>query len=220
MRNYDFVVFDMDGTLLDSLSTHDAIFDFFFSRYYTDFPIREVMAKMHGASMAAIFNASGLDAGLVDQILSEIYAFYDSEECRPFYEPLEFVPGVREIISRLNDNGIPVALISNSMHSFVSNVVARNNMADVFDLVAGSAIKTQSKAENFQKLLAQEGMAPGQVLYVGDYEGDVLVSRECGIDCCILYTPIAWVRSTQSLLNDPGPDFIIKDIAHVATIAL
>jgi len=220
MRKYDFVVFDMDGTLVDSYETHYKIFDYYFSRYHTGFPIKEALEKKMGASMLAIFKETKMDDSYIKEVLDDLYDFYYSDECEKFYEPLIFVDGAKETIKKIKDNGIPVAMISNSNYSFVSKIAERNGMIDEFEIIIGSDSETYSKAENFRLLLDKEGVPPERVLYIGDYEGDIIVSRECNIDCCILYTPISWAKSPENLLKDPAPDFIIRDINRVATIAL
>ena len=220
MSKYEYVVMDMDGTLVDTEKTHNEIFDYYFSHNYTDFPIREVMAQGMGGSMFSICRRSGMSDEKIAEMLTDLSKFYLLEECEKYYRSLVLIDGAKEVIKTLIDNKMPVALISNSLRSLVETIMKKNGVYDLFNVVIGSGVYTQSKSENFKKLIEDKKLNPKKVLYLGDYEGDVKVSRECGIDCCILYTPISWTRSLDDLLSDPGPDYVIKHIEKFLNIAL
>lgn len=220
MKKYNYVVMDMDGTLIDTKATHNKIFDYYFTRHYTDFPIMEVMAEGMGGSMFAICKRSGMKDEEIAKMLADLAQFYLSEECEPFYKDLILIKGAKEVIQTLNKNGIPVALISNSLDNLVKKIMEKNCVYNEFDTVVGSNVNTKSKTENFKKLISDKKLNPKKILYLGDYEGDVEVSRACGIDCCILYTSISWTNSLDKLLADPGPDYLIKHIEKFLNIAL
>lgn len=220
MEKYDYVVMDMDGTLIDTEATHNKIFDYYFSRHYTNFPIMEVLAEGKGGSMFAICKRSGMNDSDIAEMLTDLSKFYLSKECEPYYKDLVLRDGAKDVIKTLKKNGIPVALISNSLSTLVKTIMEKNGFYDEFDTVIGSGVYTQSKTENFKKLISDKKLDPKKILYLGDYEGDVKVSRECGIDCCILYTSISWTTSLDNLLADPGPDYLIKKIEKFLNIAL
>lgn len=220
MNKYDYVVMDMDGTLVDTDDTHNKIFEYYFSRNYTDFPIMEVLNQEKGGSMLAICRRSGMSDEKIVEMLENLTQFYLTAECKALYSHLNFAEGAKDVINTLIDNGVPVALISNSLYTLVENIMKNNGMYNVFDTVVGATAHTQSKSENFKRLINNKKLNPAKVLYLGDYEGDIKVSRECGIDCCILYSPISWTRSLDDLLSDPGPDYVIKHIEKFLNIAL
>lgn len=220
MNKYNYVVMDMDGTLVDTKQTHLDIFKDYFSRNYTDFPIMQVMAQGMGGSMFSICKRSGMDDDKIAEMLNDLSEFYLSDECEKYYENLILVSGAIEVIKKLKENGLRVSLISNSLGAFVETIMKKNGVYHEFDEIISSGVTTVSKAESFKKIIADKNLEPNKILYLGDYEGDVAVSRACGIDCCILYSPISWTVSLDDLLSDPGPDYVIKHIEKFLNIAL
>ncbi len=219
MRNYDLVIFDMDGTLVDTEAAHKKMFDRFFDMYFPHHKGMDIVEGGKAQTMLNIFRGAGLDDEEISTVFDKLDIFYRTQ-ADDIIDSLGFIEGAREVILALSKQKMMVALISNSMHELVYKIAETNKMADEFNVVLGAHREAQNKRDRFKNMLAETGIAPERALYIGDVELDVTAAHECGMDCCILYTPIAWLHSLTDLMDKYKPDYVITDINKVLKIAL
>ena len=82
------------------------------------------------------------------------------------------------------------AILSNYMDDLIENVTDRYPMADVFDLIVGSAYEgvTKPGAAIFERTLARLGRAPDEAVFIDDFVHNVAGARAVGM-AAIHYTP-------------------------------
>ena len=219
MRNYDLVIFDMDGTLVDSDRAHNKMFGRFWQMFFPEYYGKDVVENGKGGTLLSIFRQAGMDEPTIEKVFDKLDIFYKSH-ADDIISQLCFVNGAKETIRSIEAGGVAVAMISNSMHRLVMKIAQANDMEKEFRVVIGAQRDAKDKAERFRNILDETGVAPERALYVGDSELDPGVSHACGMDCCILYTPIAWAASAGVLLDENDPDFVVKDIRKILKIVL
>ncbi len=218
MAKYDLVLFDMDGTLIGSGPSHRAMFRRFWETYYPQM-VPEDKLEYLGNSLREIFLAVGFGEDRIDGVFDNLEDFY-ANQAEDIIGKMDYIPGTRETVEALRVGGVETGLVSNSMEFLVKKVAAHNGMEDSFNLIIGADRSFDHKAERFEKIKAQAGIPGGRILYVGDSEHDPQAAEQAGIDCCILYLPIGWMQSEENLMKNHMPDYIVKDISKIATIAL
>lgn len=217
MANYDLVIFDMDGTLLDSGSAHEEMFERYFELYFPDME-NDIIYKHRGKTILESLQLEGIEPPVIDEMFVKLDEFYNLM-AEDIICGLKFDPRARELLRLLADNDIKTAMVTNSMAALARQIVAHNDMD--FDMVVGARPDTQDKQKYFDTILKQTGTPRARTLYVGDAEVDIDVAKKSGIDCCIVYnTPITWANSLEGLLDERDPEYVVKDIRRVRYIVM
>ena len=184
------VIFDLDGTLVDSageiaralnrlLASHDR----------APFARREVEALIgrgvrvlveRALRMARVTRAS------LDDAVGEFERFYAEE----LGTDAQLYPGVREGLLRLELAGIPMAVVTNKPRFFTERLLERLEVLSFFRcLVAGDDGVARKPAGDMLLAAARElGVDIDSVLMLGDSENDVLAARDAGcVVWCVPY---------------------------------
>jgi HAD superfamily hydrolase (TIGR01509 family) len=169
------VLFDVDGTLVDSNYLHTQAWS------------RALRDGGHWAAMNVIHRLVGMGG---DQLTARLLGHSDDDAVdrwRHHYEQLigEVVvfPGATELISALHDAGVRVVLASSSPADHVQHMVELLGVADVIDAATSSNDADRSKPapDIFRSALAAGDVDPQRSLVVGDSIWDVQAARAAGL---------------------------------------
>ena len=204
---YHAVIFDLDGTLLDTLedlrcSVNHALRHFAFPersleeiRSFVGNGVRNLMTK-------------AVPVALEEPRFEEIFAEFKSHYAvhwRDFTRPYD---GVVELVEELHGRGLKLAVVSNKTDAEVKNL-CKEFFGDHILVARGEVPGVQRKPAPDAVLLALEslGMECGQALYVGDSEVDVRTARNAAVDC----VAVTWgFRSREELAAEGATVFIDK----------
>lgn len=177
------VVFDLDGTLLDTLedlaAASNATLDYFgfpahpvdAYRYFVGDGLKTLMQRIVPA-------ASSTDEELTTYMkrFAEIYSRNWNEHSAPY-------DGVVEMVSSLSAAGLQLAVLSNKPHDFtricVESFFPENPFAFVFGQREGVAKKPDPAGA--LEIADKMGLTPDEILYVGDTATDMQTGNRAGM---------------------------------------
>jgi phosphoglycolate phosphatase len=180
---YRAVIFDMDGTLLDTLQdladavnkgleqmgfpTHDLE-----SYKYFVGEGREIMAKK-------TLPEDHRDQETVDRLVD----FINIEYGRSWAEHTRHYPGVPDLLNALNDIKMRMAILSNKPHDFTENMAAKLLSKWHFDYILGASPDVPRKPDPAVALRIAESMKidPACFIFVGDSDIDMKTARAAGM---------------------------------------
>lgn len=176
------VLFDLDGTLLDSLEDiADSVNAVLGRRGLPGRPVGDyrrlvgegVPALVRRAFPEAVAQA-GLEA-LVREVREE-YSRRQDEKTRPY-------PGVAELLDALAARRLPMAVLSNKPDPFTRRVVAARLERWTFAAVRGALPEKPLKPDPSSALeLSRDlGVAPASILYLGDTAVDMRTAVSAGM---------------------------------------
>ena len=179
---YTTVLFDLDGTLLDTLDDLTDAVNRTLSRCgLPQRDRREVRSFLgNGARYLMEHAAPGVAGERFEQLLRDYKADYDAN-CRVKTAPY---PGIDALLRALRAAGCRTGIISNKPDSAVQPQYEAF-FADTMDTAVGEREGIRRKPAPDTVLAAMErlGAAAEQTLYVGDSEVDIRTAQNAGVDC-------------------------------------
>ena len=171
------VLFDLDGTLIDSGPMILASF-----RHATrsvlgrEIPDRELVASVGGSTLEV--QMSAFDAERID----ELVAAYRAHNT-PLHDQLECCVGIEEVLAALKAQGRTLGVVTAKRRMTVDLAFRRLGIERWFDVVVTSDDTTAHKPDPAPILLALErlGVRPDEAAYVGDAPFDVGAARAAGV---------------------------------------
>lgn len=177
------VIFDLDGTLSDSIHSIKHCGDEAVAVFgYGPFSVEQY--KLFVGDGAENLIKRMLIAAGDDSLthFSEAFARYKElfrEGCMYQVKPYD---GIRELLAELKNKGVALAVLSNKPHTETIHVIETLFGKDLFDVIQGQkenvAIKP-SPAGVFQ-ILEQLALTPEDILYLGDTATDMKTGKSAG----------------------------------------
>lgn len=177
------VVFDLDGTLLDTIpDIAGALNRALAACGLPTHPVRRVETFVGGGIRDAVRKA--VPADTPDETLERILEIYKEDYCNRCTEQTARYPGVPEMLERLLQHGFALGVLSNKTEATAQKIV-RTYFPDVpfrcvLGRVDGRPLKPDPAAA-VPVLEALLGLPAGEVAYAGDSGTDILFAKAVGM---------------------------------------
>lgn len=202
---YKFVIFDLDGTLLNTLDD---------LAYAGNYALKAMGFPIHKVSEYKYFVGNGIpklikrivpgecseeNAEKVHRLFSEYYSSHCTCKTKPY-------DGISETLSALKKKGIGTGVASNKDHDFSVKLV-KNFFGDNIDIVCGRKDGFPKKPDPYSVNLILEHFSAdkARVLYVGDSNVDMETAKNAGLDSC----GVLWGFRTEKELTESGASYIV-----------
>lgn len=223
MRIFKNVLFDLDGTLLNTLDdladsgnkvcekfgwpTHP-VEEY---RYFVGNGIPKLVERFSPPYVSGDTDPETFSKALKE--FNEIYGTHMFDKTAPY-------PGIAELLGYLHSLGLKMAVFSNKADDFARLVVLRYFDESLFKIFRGTLPKVPPKPDKMStlRLLYDMGLCPGDkdTLYVGDSRVDVETAHNADLLCC----GVLWGFRTKEELKDAGADFITGGPTELQEIIL
>ena len=176
------VVFDLDGTLLDTIpDIAGALNRALAACGLPTHPVRRVETFVGGGIRDAVRKA--VPADTPDETLEHILEIYKEDYCNRCTEQTARYPGVPEMLERLLQHGFALGVLSNKTEATAQKIV-RTYFPDVpfrcvLGRVDGRPLKPDPAAA--VPVLESLGLPAGEVAYAGDSGTDILFAKAVGM---------------------------------------
>ncbi len=206
--NYKAVLFDLDGTLLDTL---DDLWDAVNHTMDTyGFPRRtrdEVRAFVGNGVERLIELSLGIPDAQNHPKFADIVADYRAYYAANSEHKTAPYSGMTDLIHRLISDGIAVSVVSNKPHGATVTLCAKY-FPDV-TVVCGEreseGIRRKPWPDTVFKAVDELGLTPADCVYIGDSEVDIRTARNAGMDCI----SVLWgFRDEDELRREGGTTFV------------
>lgn len=208
MNPYKYIVFDFDGTLVDSRSVFISLYN--------------ELAVKHGYALMTEDNLSDLRSMNISERCSYLNVplykipFLVSAVIKKYKDSipqLEFNGGIEQLLSSLTENNIKYAVLSSN---------SKNNIAQFFEMkgiVNNDIYCSRSifgKHVLLNKFLKEKKLAPSEILYVGDELRDIIACRKSGVKIAW----VSWGYDNEQVLKNNKPDYVVHNPAEILELAL
>lgn len=214
MKKIKGVIFDLDGTLIDSLETYSMAFNRIVKRYkLKSIDIRE-MADFLNQFLS------------LEQLLKKLYPSLTSEEIQGFMTQMrkEFItlskhhitlkPHVKEVLFSLKDQGMKIGVATGRMSRGDGKWRELKHLGiDSFVDIIVTAGETKPKPDpaSLIKCAEQLGVSLKECVFVGDSRADVIAGRSARVKVIAIPSGVA----SRDELVEEMPDFLIDCLSKL-----
>lgn len=203
MIRFPVVLFDLDGTVVDSGGIILASM-----RHAT----REVLGRDFGdAELMQAVGGPGLEAQMAvfapERVDELVRVYRDHNE--PLHEELEACAGMEDVLVRLHAEGRRLGVVTAKRRATVELAFARVPLAHLFETIVGGDETEKHKPDPEPLLLAAERMhaSPAETAYVGDSPFDIRAAKAAGMYAIA----VTWGRiHDRERLEREEPDAIVE----------
>ncbi len=213
-RKIKAVVFDLDGTLLDTLE--DLCGATNWALRHNGLPERtleEVRAFVGNGVRRLIERAvpQGTGAAQLDRVFADFKAYY-VDHCQ---ERTHLYDGVAELLRSLKDAGLHLAIVSNKLQAGVDELYARY-FSDSVEVAIGERQGVARKPQPDMVRLALEtlGVQASEAVYIGDSDVDLLTARNSGLPCI----SVLWGFRDKDFLESHGATCLVQQPQEIVNL--
>ena len=208
---YKAVLFDMDGTVLDTLGDLAAAVNHTLREFsMPERSIAEVAAALSNGAAYLIAHTvpDGTPKELTDKVLAA-YALYYDAHCDILTGPYD---GIVPLMEKLRDKGVKLAVISNKQDTAVKPL-AEKYFPGLLEIAVGESAEVRRKPNPDAVLAALRhiGVEREDAIYVGDTEVDLQTARNAGMECA----SVDWGFRTREQLVEIGAEHIFDTVQEL-----
>lgn len=207
-------LFDLDGTLLDTLTDLSSSANHALTAVGRPTYPRDAYRTLVGQGVRNLF-IDALGPGHQALLDGAIAAFHDHYAKHRFDTTTPY-PGIDAMLDQLSSAGVKLGVLSNKPHEATVDVVSRYFGGLTWSAIRGHKAGTAPKPDptSAREVLAELGVEPKQCVYVGDTKVDMLTGKAAGL----FTVGVSWgFRSVQEL-RENGADAIIDEPRHLIKI--
>ena len=204
------VIFDLDGTLLNTLEDLKEATNFALSKYnYPTRTLEEVRCFVGNGVRKLIERAVPENCQNVEECL----AVFKQNYSEIMYNHTAPYNGILKILSDLKANGIKTGVVSNKFDSAVKEL-CKKYFADLIDIAIGQADDVPKKPapDGVFKAMRELGADKSSTVYVGDSDVDVATAKNANLPCI----GVTWGFRDREYLK--GANFIINNPNDISVI--
>ncbi|HTY41764.1 MAG TPA: HAD-IA family hydrolase [Thermoanaerobaculia bacterium] len=208
MSRRPFVVFDLDGTLIDGYAAIGDALGYAMERLGAPPPSPAEVRRMVGHGLERL-----LEKAVGVERAAEGVRLFRERYPAVAVPKSHLVPGARETVEALDRSGHPLAVASNKPAAFSRMILEAKGVVDRFRAVGGPDAETPAKPDPTMlvRLMDRVGAAPEETLVVGDMEVDFEFARAAG--CRVVLIPGG--SRTREELEGVTPDAFLGAIAEL-----
>ena len=205
MNTYKTYIFDLDGTLLDTLNDLHASCNYALRTHGMPERSLEEVKQFVGNGVKKLMERAipnGLENPLFEETLQTFrqhYLLHNLDTTLPY-------PGIMEMLQQLKAQGKRIAVVSNKFYAATQDL-CKHFFGDTIQVAIGERedIKKKPAPDTVLEALRQLQVTRQDAVYVGDSEVDVETARNSGIPCI----SVLWgFRSKSFLLSHGATTFI------------
>ena len=197
---YETIVFDLDGTLLDTLDDLTQAVNAALSIYSLPQRTREEVRGFVGNGISKLMErAIGENRADFQEILNAFKTYYQ-KHCA---DNTKAYAGVIELLQTLKNRGLNIAILSNKA-DFAVKMLAKEYFDGLFTEAIGeneeAGIRKKPAPDSLFAVLKNLNADKKSTVYIGDSEVDIQTARNAGVDCI----SVTWGFKDKAFLIENG----------------
>jgi pyrophosphatase PpaX len=207
MHRIDAVLFDLDGTLVDSIPLIADTLKKTIMEFVPDARLTQPeIDAMIGPPLSATFAKFVADPRIAGVMIDRYRTLYKAAEAAA----IRIYPGAAETLRELKRRGFRLGLVTTKFTESAMPSLNQFGIAELFDVIVGLENVKHHKPHPEPVLKALAAFPFTEAMMIGDTEGDIVAGRDAGILVCA----VGWSHRRTELAA-LKPDFWIDDYAEL-----
>ena len=213
---FDTAVFDLDGTILDTLCDLRDSVNFALSKNGLPNRSTEEIRAFVGNGIRLLIERSvprNTEEEIVDRCFSDFKAHYKENSAnltKPYDE-------IINVLNELKSKGVKIAVVSNKADFAVQGLMLRY-FPDIFHFAVGEREGVRRKPSPDSVFTAMKFLNAdkNKTVYIGDSDVDIETARNSGIPCIA----VTWGFRDKEVLEKLNPEYIIDKPSQITEIII
>ena len=183
MRTYKAVVFDLDGTLLNTLEDLRDSVNAALRQCGMPERTEDEIRRFVGNGVEKLMSLS-VPKGQENPLFQQAYAIFKEHYGHHCNDKTDLYPGVKELLADLRDRGCRMAIVTNKYQAGM-DILMEQYFQEYLSVAIGETAGRPKKPapDGVYEALKQLGIPKEEAVYVGDSEVDIATARNAGMDC-------------------------------------
>jgi phosphoglycolate phosphatase len=216
------VIFDLDGTLIDSAPDIAAALNVALSQASIAPLDLDTVKSMTGGGACMLVERAVARSGKPADVEKLLTVFLQAYGKHPS-KRTKVYPGVRQALGALQADGVRLAVCTNKPHDLTLAILANLDLAHHFEVIVGATpgLRPKPAPDLLRKVLSDLDIACEDAVMAGDSSADVGAARAAGVRVILVSTGYSTVPA-MSLCADAvidGMDALRPELRKLATPA-
>ena len=212
--SYDVYVFDLDGTLLDTLGDLTASVNH--ALRWAGMPERtlEEIRWFVGNGVKKLMERAIPD-GLNNPRFDEVYQEFRDHYLHHGLDTTVPYPGIMELLQALKDEGKHIAVVSNKFYK-ATEELCQHFFGGLVDVAIGEreGIRKKPAPDTVEEALRQLNADRAHAVYIGDSDVDIQTARNSGLPCI----SVLWGFRDQDFLLAHGATTLVANPSDILSL--
>ena len=201
----DTVIFDLDGTLLDTLEDLYLSVNHILSKY--NFPLRTIdevrmfvgngVPKLIERALPKGHSKEAFDSALAD--FKKYYGAHCNDNTKPYF-------AITESLEILKERGYKIAVVSNKV-DFATKSLCSDYFGDLVDVAIGQREGIEKKPAPDSVFEAMKILNSKNAVYIGDSDVDIMTAKNANLPCIA----VTWGFRDKDFLSSSGAEIFAHD---------
>ena len=206
MKKYDGVIFDLDGTLLNTLEDLMDSVNYGLKAYHMPERSLEEIRCFVGNGVERLIELA-VPEGTGDLEREKVFAEFKAHYKIHCNDKTGLYPGVEELLARFTEEGFAMAIVSNKLQEGV-DALNKQYFDRYVETAIGAreGIRKKPAPDTVMEALRILDLPKERVVYVGDSEVDIATAQNAGMDCIT----VAWGFRTRKEQEKAGAKVFVE----------
>ncbi len=205
---YQLAIFDLDGTILDTLEDlTDSTNHVLSSNGYPTHSIDEVRSYVGNGIYMLIKRAvpNATDEKEIQRLFEQFVSYY-KDHCAIKTKAYE---GINDLLFALKENNVKRAVVSNK-GDFAVKILIDDYFPDLFEISVGEkqGVRKKPYADSVNEVLRLLGCKKEETVYIGDSEVDIQTAKNAGLACI----SVSYGFRSKEFLKENDASLIVEDV--------
>jgi HAD superfamily hydrolase (TIGR01662 family) len=214
------VIFDLDGTLIDSIDIYFTIVEKALERLKLPPVSRN---KILAAAESEDFNWELIlpqeALSRKDKIIDKAWGVINEIAPRMFEDQMELIQGADTIVENLSSNGLKIGLVTSSQKQYLEikmQPLKHAGVEELFEVIitTDDVLKRKPAPDPLITCAQQLDMKPGNCVYVGDTATDIKAGKAAGMRTIGVLTGF----DEYAILENEKPDAIMESVRNLLEV--
>lgn len=211
---YQTYIFDLDGTLLNTLTDLAASCNFALRTHGMPERTVDEVRRFVGNGVKKLMERAIPD-GLGNPLFDDTYKAFREHYLIHSLDHTEPYPGIRELLQTLKQNGVKMAVVSNKFYA-ATQELCQHFFSDTISVAIGERedIRKKPAPDTVNEALRQLGASRETAVYIGDSDVDIDTARNSSMPCI----SVLWGFRDKEFLLEHGATTLVREPAEIAEI--